>query len=365
MNLRLLPLLLIAVLVTGCDQVSQELPFDVDLDAPVAKTIGPEGGFISSPQGISIEFSQGSLTSSTQVQIIHQGDATLFPGSVDGEILSETVFQVQPMQALNAPANLNLRVLDRTLTLEEILRVGFATEGPEGPVMVEDVTYDLVSNVVRGPIENLGYVAVRVAEDVLTVGDGTPPTLGGGNFGGETGSTQTSLATVSGSTQRYLVNCGPTGNVPRCLGSDAIKMWASNEVGDRFGTQLVLVGPEIVGDLTFSDFVDGNPTTVNGWIEVSGMMRVKIGQTVASYKIDQSLTTGEGSTASPSSMSVAFNQLTVAVTSEGSNEVMEYEIGRQGTGQQLIVQVEEDIELENEDGSITNGKVIIHLRMRL
>ncbi len=64
-------------------------------------------------------------------------------------------------------------------------------------------------------------------------------------------------------------------------------------------------------------------------------------------------------------MYVALNQLTMAVTSEGSPEVMEYEVTLQGTGQQLIVQVEEDIELENEDGSITNGKVIIHLRMRL
>lgn len=369
-------LLFLALLVpmTGCEQVSQELPFDVDPDAPISKSISPSGGTISTPEGLAIHFPSGSLSSPTQVTVEYLGSAAAFPGEVEGELIPESVYEVTPRAVLlNTPAQLGIRLAARTLTDDEQLRVGFAVEGPSGPLMVEDVSYDLTSGLVLGPLPALGVLGVRIAEDVIPIEEGEPPDLGGGNFGGEGAPAQPTprgnpgdggAEQATAESQVFTVNCGSDADQPRCLDSDALKIWASLTVQNRFQGELILVGPRVEGAITFSDFVGGNPTKAQGTFRVTGILRVKVGQSVASYEVDEVLSTGSGGDPSTTGVQVSGASLIFQNTSEGANESFPFGLVAEGTGTRLMLEAVEDVELENDDGTITTGKMIIHLRLR-
>ena len=374
MRTQALLFLALVVPMMGCDQVSQELPFDVDPDAPISKSISPSGGTISTPEGLAIRFPSGSLSSPTQVTVAYKGSTAAFPGEVEGELIPESVYEVTPRAVLlNAPAQLGIRLAAQTLTDDEQLRVGFAGEGPSGPLMVEDVSYDLTSGLVVGPLPALGVLGVRIAEDVIPIEEGEPPDLGGGNFGGEGAPAQPSprdnpgeggAEQAAAGTQLFTVNCGPDADQPRCLDSDALKIWASVTVKDRFQGELILVGPRVEGAITFSEFVGGNPTQAQGTFRVTGILRVKVGQSVASYEVDEVLSTGSGGEASSTGVQVSGSKLIFQNTSEGVNEPFPFGLAAQGTGTRLIMEAVEEVELENDDGTTTIGEMVIHLRLR-
>ena len=61
---RAIPPLIIGVLaaaLASCEQQSQSLPFDMDPGHTTVRSIGPSGGRISHPLGISLEFPPGAL----------------------------------------------------------------------------------------------------------------------------------------------------------------------------------------------------------------------------------------------------------------------------------------------------------------
>ncbi len=356
--------LLLALAVSACVQESQRLPFEVDPDAPTTRTLGPDGGVLSTPRGFSLWLPPGALSASTSITVTYRGDPGAFPGPVDGEIVPGTVFEVDPGGLLlNVPGRLLLELAPEALLPDDLLRLGFAVEGPTAPLMVEDVSYDLTNGLLSGPVPALGTVAVRVAEDVLPLGAASPPDLRGGTFG--IGASPAGAAEGLGSPSwTFRVRCGPTGPVPRCLDSDALRLWASREIRDRLSGTLVLVGPEVDGALTFGDFRDGYPTTAVGRFRVRGVLRVRLGGTVSSYEVDRSLSTGPGTTPSVTALAVEGNRLVFRSTSEGTDEVYPYELRRQGTGYELVVRAEQEVERENDDGSGTRGSVDIHLRVR-
>ena len=363
----LIPVLLLA---TACEQVSQTLPFEVDPDTPISRSIGSSGGTISTPDGLAVTFPQGSLPGNTQISVRFLGTASAFPEGMEGKLIPESVFEILPQGLLlNTPARLGIRLSERTLTAAEALRVGFAVTGASDPILVEDISYDLTSGLVLGPLPALGVVGVRIAEDVIPMTEGDPQGLGGGNFGG--GGSQPSSSQPEGGAQPvpagaqlFSVDCGPDSDQPRCLESDGLRIWASLTVRDRFEGALVLVGPRVEGSVTFSGFEGGNPTQANGKFRVTGILRVKVGQSVASYEVDEVLSTGYGGAPSTTPVRVSGSNLVFQNTSEGVNEAFPYDIRPQGTGTRLIVQTVEEVELENEDGSLTIGEVTIHLRLR-
>ena len=56
--------------------------------------------------------------------------------------------------------------------------------------------------------------------------------------------------------------------------------------------------------------------------------------------------------------------MTIAVTTGGDAEDLEFGIAGVGTSELLTVQLEADVEFDNDDGSVDVGQVIAHVRLR-
>ena len=68
-------------------------------------------------------------------------------------------------------------------------------------------------------------------------------------------------------------------------------------------------------------------------------------------------------TASVTGLAITDNQMVFDRVSEGSNR-FEFGLTRIATGDLLTLRIDEEIELENDDGSQTTGTVIMHVRLR-
>jgi hypothetical protein len=145
-----------------------------------------------------------------------------------------------------------------------------------------------------------------------------------------------------------------------------VQVWASKALLDRLGGTLVILSPRLEADLVFSGLdANGLPTQALGSLSLKGTLRAQLGGGVSSYEVDESFRTGSGSDV-PLATGVRFagNKLILSRTSDGNDRTMEYGLGPIGTGRLLTLRVEEEVEMENDDGSVTKGTVILFARLR-
>ena len=96
---------------------------------------------------------------------------------------------------------------------------------------------------------------------------------------------------------------------------------------------------------------------------VEGTLKARLGQAVTSYGFDEHRVTGFGGVAVVTGVAITDNQMVFERISGGSNTV-EFGLTRIATGELLTLRIEEEIELDNDDGSTTTGTVIMHVRLR-
>jgi hypothetical protein len=299
------------------------------------------------------------------------------------------VFDVAPAGLqLAVPARVSLRLPVKNIPVADAVRLGVAQSSGGRSEVVGTGSYDGTSGLLTATVTTLNPVAAVVADDAIPVGTGLPPTLGGGTFwsgaspaGASSGKVSSAGASSAGWTsvgrptsdagplpadagQRFEASCSPSAR--RCFSSGMVQVWASKELLDRLGGTLVILSPRLEADLTFTAMnAAGFPTQALGSLSLRGTLRARLGGSVSSYEVDETFRTGAGSSV-PVATDVRFasNKIILARTSDGNDRTMEYGLGPIGTGQLLTLRVEEEVELENDDGSKTKGTVILFARLR-
>lgn len=359
-RLPALALLVACAGASGCLQSDQSLPFELEQGAIASKNIGPMGGTISLPSGLAIVFPVGALRTGTQITLTPRLDAA-FPGDA-GSIIPGTVFDVAPAGLqLALPAQVSLRLPVKDIPSSDAVRLGVAQSSAGRASLVGTGSYDATSGLLSASVTALAPVAAVLADDALPVGTGTPPTLGGGSFG--SGSPPADGPYVVAATQRFQASCRP--DARRCFSSGMVQMYASSELLDRLGGTLAILAPQLEADISFGGW-DANqlPSEAVGSMTVRGTLRAQLGQAVSSYDVNESVRTGTMSTPELTGVRVQGNKMVFARTSDGPDKTYEYSLQPIGTGRLLTFRLEDDVELDNEDGSTTTAHVIIFVRLR-
>jgi len=325
-----------------------------------AKTIGAAGGVISHPPDFSLRVPAGALSSSASLTVAPRISGP-FPSEA-GVVLPGTAYDISPAGlTLASPARVEIRAPESLLEVGDAVRLGIALLRPDGSIVTSTGAYDATSGLLSAPLEQLGSVAAVIELDAIDIEAGVPPTLGGGNFSGAT-STVAGAASVAEVNTRYRSSCSPA--VRRCFSSGLVRVWISPELRDRLGESLVIVSMSVFTDLDCVSFDGaGQPTSAVGEVTVEGTLKARLGQSVTSYGFDEHRVTGFGGVAEVTGVAITDNQMVFERISGGSNAI-EFGLTRIATGELLTLRIEEEIELDNDDGSTTTGTVIMHVRLR-
>ena len=355
---------LLTAVLASCTQESQSLPFETDPAHTTERSIGPSGGRISHPLGMSLEFPPDALERAARISISIETDLGEFPGSPEGTLIPGTFFQISPPALeVNLPIAMDVAVLSNSIASHDLLRLGIATENVDEPITSAGISFDLTSGIMHGKLSTLGAMAAVVADNALSVVAQTPPSLGGGNFTlvGASAPSGSAALTQAATSVTFVIECGHSGDVPRCFESGTMALWASDEIRDRLSTEIVVLNPAATGTLDFTDFVDGVPTRATGSLSVQGTLRVQLGRVITSFEVDDVfVTNGPGG---GSSITVNERSITLHETSTGQHTVG-FEIRTSGAGEQLILRGERSFEFDNDDGTKTTAALFVDLRLQ-
>lgn len=361
------PLACLAALQAACLQSDQPLPFDLDGGDAVSRMIGPAGGTISLASGLSLFIPPGALTTPTAFTVTPRLDGA-FPGDA-GRVVPGTVFDVAPAGVtLRQPARVTLRLPARNLAEGEAVRVGVARAAAGRSDLIAAGSYDATAGLLTASTSTLGPFAAVVADDAIPMETGTPPTLGGGSFATGAGGVAepTGAEPAAPAEHPFAASCRPEAR--RCFSSGLVQMWVSPSLQERLGGSLVILSPRLEAYISFGAVgPDGLPAEAVGRVSIKGTLRAQLGQAVASYEVDESFRTGSGpgeGAPTVTKVRISGNRMILESTTDKNDRTLEYGLVRLGTGRQLTLRVEQEVDLENEDGTTTRGVVILFGRLR-
>ncbi len=358
-------LALLSAALTACQQTDQELPFE--LAGGGQQTIGINGGLISVPPSFSLEFPAGSLTGNTTVT----ADTRLaaFP-STSGTVVPGFAYDVGPAGTqLATPARVQIAVPPDLLAAGQDLSLAVALLTQGGSIVTQVTSYDLVNGLLTAYIDELGPVAAVVATDAIPVGDiSNIPNLGGGSIAPPSPSpipVGPAGTHVPGSVA-FTASCSTSEQ--RCFSSGIVSIWVDDIVRNRLGADIVLFNTTVDATFEFYAFNLFNvPTMAYGWLELDGELRTRLNSVVAGRRVgdEVELFTGNGTSASGTAVTFTGNLMTLAQTSEGDPESLEYGIAGVGTGEQLTVQFEGTINFSRPSPQPPDvGRVVVQVRLR-
>ncbi|MDX1494151.1 MAG: hypothetical protein R3253_08840, partial [Longimicrobiales bacterium] len=163
----------LSLLLVGCQQSDQALPFELAEGEGAELTVGTTGGTVSLPPAFSIDFPSGSLGGPVTVAVTPRIGAP-FPGD-EGTPVPGTAFDIGPVGTpLAAPARIRLAVDPALLEVGEDVRLALALVQEDGSVVTYDGAYDLTNGVLVADVDQLGAVAVLTA-GVLSFGRAERP----------------------------------------------------------------------------------------------------------------------------------------------------------------------------------------------
>jgi hypothetical protein len=357
----------VVCVLASCQQTDQQLPFELDGGGQTV-SIGPSGGVISVPPNFSIEIPPGALASSVSIEAAKR--ITAFPNDA-GQIVPIDAYDITapPGTTLTLPARVQIAVPPELLDAgEELsLALGLLTSG--GDVVTQVTSYDLNNGFLTADVGELGPVAAVVASDVIPVLDlDDIPALTGGSFAPP--------APVSGAgalappppppgTVQFWASCSRSEQ--RCFSSGIVEIWVDDVIRERLGEDIVLYNADVEGLFEFSAFVAGRPTLAYGYLTLDGELRARLNSVVAGRRAGEEIEMFTGGGTSPSSTAVTFtnNVMTLAQTSEDSPAAIEYSVQGVGTGEQLTLQFEGDIEFSNPSPQPPDfGHIVVQVRLR-
>lgn len=361
-------LVVLGLAVAGCQQIDQELPFELAEGEGAALTIGPSGGTLSVPPSFSLGFPAGSLPTSVSVEASRLITEP-FPSDAGAPVPGTAYDIAVPAgTVLSSPAHVELAVDPALLELGDEARLVVAVVRENGMVATFTGTYDLTNGVLTADIDVIGDLAAVVSADAIPIGLDAPPALGGGSVPLPGSPAPSGAALSSHGGVEFTAACSP--DARQCFSSGLIRLWADQVVRDRMGDRLFLLDPTIQASLDFVSFdVNGVPTEVVGSLRVGGQVRARFNSYVSSYELLEGVTTGPGTTPAPTGLQVNGNVMIIEQTTDSENlvefnEELEFGITGIGTSEMLLISVEAEVEFDNSDGSSTIGAITAHVRLR-
>jgi hypothetical protein len=150
MNPRVLGVLALLTAVVGCEQESQTLPFGLETDEPVTRTLPQTGGTISSSAGATLMVPAGALGQATTFTITPRPAATPV-----GTVASAYSFLVESTARLQSPATMELRLRDGA---PSAWLTSLVVQRADTTIVIPDATLDLTLRTVRAAIAQIGTV---------------------------------------------------------------------------------------------------------------------------------------------------------------------------------------------------------------
>jgi hypothetical protein len=349
------------VLVVGCQQADQSLPFELADGEGASLTIGPNGGLVSLPPSFSLDFPAGSLPSPVSVAVTRL-IAAPFPSDA-GAPVPGTSYDVDV-----PPGTVEIAVDAELLEVGDEVRLVVAVLGEDGEVSTYIGTYDVTNGMLAADIDVIGDISAVVSVDAIPVAFGPPDALGGGSVPAPSSPAPSGASPTSHGGVEFTATCAP--DARQCYSSGLIRLWADEVVRERMGDRLFLLDPTVAASLDFISFdAEGVPTELVGIVSVGGDLRARFNSYVTSYVLEESVTTGPSVSAQPTNLQVSGNLMIVeqTTTSGGSvafDEEFEFGITGIGTSEMLVIRVDVELDFNNADGSVTTGLVIAHVRLR-
>jgi len=361
----------LVVALAACQQIDQELPFDVVADAQRSESIGASGGLVSIPPSFAIAFPPGAMTTATTVTAAPRD--SVFPAT-SGPVVPGFAFDVGPRgQQLQGTARVQLAVPSELLEAGDDIRLAVALLRPGGQVVTQVTSYDVANGLLFADVSELGPMAAVVAFDAIPVLDvAALPVLGGGSIApaptpppGSDSPAGGPLGASYGGAE-FIAECSGTGR--NCFTSGIVQLWVDDVVRDRLGDDIVLLDSRVSAAVEFFAFdAFGTPTQVVGFLEIGGELRARFNRVVSGRGLDDELVfrTGTGTTPTPTTVFFSGNEMIFGATSDGFAQDMTFGVVGIGTGEQLVVRLEGDIEFGNAGGAPpTVGEIVAHVRLR-
>ena len=347
---------------SACQQVDQRLPFELDEGGQT--TIGNTGGVISIPPNFSLQVPSGALTSNVTVTAATR--LTAFPATA-GVVVSGLMFDVGPVGTqLAAPAVVQIAVDPTLLQLGAQLSLSVALLTQSGAIEIPTATFDLTSGLLTAEIDELGAVAAVVSADAIPVGGfGSIPSLGGGSI---SPTPPAPVGPARAPTQPdgvvFEATCSTLGQ--QCFSSGIVQLWADPVVFSRLGPKIILLNTTVSGSIEFFNFVGKVPTQAIAHMEVTGELRTRLNSIVVGRRVTDEVLffTGLGNSASPTAVTFARGNMRLAQTSEDSPEDLRYAVTRIGTGEQLTLRLEGELEFTDSNGNPEIGIIVADVGLR-
>lgn len=367
---RLSLAVLVSLAAAGCQQMDQELPFELAEGEIASLQIGPSGGTVSLPPSFSLNIPASALASSVSVDVTERISGP-FPSDA-GTPVPGTAYDVGPVgTALAMPGHVQIAVDSALLEVGEAVRLSVAIQRSDGSVSTFPSNYDVANGVLTADIDELGPVAAVVSFDAIELAAGLPEALGGGSFPPPPAPAPGPAGAPAYGGVEFSASCSPEAR--QCFSSGVIRVWADDVVRRRMGDDLWLLDPTVSGSIEFLDYdAEGVPRTVVGTLSMDGDLRARFNSTVSHYDLAEGTSTGPGVDPIPTSLSISSNVMVFGETTSTGGDVIEsnfedeaeFEVTGIGTSEMLVVRVESEIEFENSDGSFETGLVVAHVRLR-
>ncbi len=281
MTHRRLVAALAVVAILGCEQASQDLPFEPGSTEAVTRTLGPQGGVISTPAGLSLDFAAGSLDRATEVTLIPRA-GTDVGVSVSGDVVPGTVFDVSPAgETLGESARLSLKVPEETLAESDPRALTAVLVAGSERRYLSVASVDLRAGILKTDLPRLGTVALRISDDVVQV-DPVGSVVGAASRASALGADQVvgvtggSAASV-GRTAHFSMSCGDEGE-QTCVASSDLAITLTEDLYDAVGGCVQFIDPVVRMDLTLEQ-TDSDATRgrAEGSMVFSGTVRFETG----------------------------------------------------------------------------------------
>ncbi len=363
----------LSLLLVGCQQFDQQLPFELAPGEGATSQIGLAGGTVSLPPSFSLEIPANALPSPTTVavgRLIMQP----FPGDA-GLPVPGSAYEVGPVgTTLSRSAVVRIRVDPALIEAGTEARLSLAVLGDDSVVTTYRSTLDLTNGMLVAEVDELGPMAVVVQVDAIALLAGVPDSLLGGFFPLPPAPVPSPAGPATAPSHGGVLFTGACAPRQRqCFSSGMIRLWADDVVTKHMGEDLFLADGRVEASLEFFDFVGGVPQAVVGEVKLAGDLRVKLKRTIARYDLAEASTTG--ATTDPLPTTVRFESGKVMVfglTTSVSGPIVEsnydyaanYGFEGIGTSETLVLRIETGLEFELADRTYERGMIVTHLRLR-
>jgi len=340
--------LAMVLVLAGCEQASQSLPFAVDSEETATRTVSSAGAVITSASGLALHIPAGALSQATEISVTPAAPPAVVSSS--GSPISRG-FRIDPTDlTLDRPALVEVR-FDRQIESDNAWLASLVVVSQDGIEEVGNTRLDLRARLAETEIQRLGTVTMVIPEpDAVFIAPG--------------GEAQQSLGPANSDllptgTDSVVAGCGARGN--RCAG---LSVSASHGVLARVA-RLAAVFPALSGSLV----IDGQKATGELVLQSSVRLLLRSGASAENFGFHGLLRPTAGTVVTEDASAITLTNMLVRVSAgpgdlgssvESTSDVVIQKVGNGGT-----VSLSRSFELIDEDGSRETASLAIRFPLQL